>query len=465
MSNDWGARPAFLLAILVSAAVALSAFSFATDGSRLWTLAPLGVLAGCSLLALAFARFDVFVLAVLVTRTSLDAFKLGSSASIPDPAALMGILLIGVSVIWLATETRAPDARPFSKLSWAAMSFVGIAFLGVLTSPTPVDSFIEWSRLASMLLMFLVVERLAARPARRGRIVAAIGGAAVVPLVMAGYQLATNTNLFAAGGFERIRGTFTHSNPLAAFLALLVVVAFAVLTVDRDRHHRALAATTLALALPGLYLTYTRAAWMAAAVGLTVVCVMLGRRAVLGLAAAATLVVLLVPGVSARFADLGETETARGQAANSLTWRVDYWTESIDLAAEAPVTGIGLKQIAAQAEEAKQPHNDFVRSYVELGVAGSVAYVYLVWQYVVTARRAATSSRRLRPSLDKAVLVGFAGAATGYVLMGLVMNLMTQVVVGMYFYAIAGLAVAILGDRAAAASAQPAAAEPAGRSR
>jgi hypothetical protein len=34
--------------------------------------------------------------------------------------------------------------------------------------------------------------------------------------------------------------------------------------------------------------------------------------------------------------------------------------------------------------------------------------------------------------------------AAGYALMGLVMNLFTQVVVGMYFYAVAGLAVAVL---------------------
>ncbi len=432
------------LAVVAALCVTATTYAYVFEQPRLQVLAPVGILAATGLLALALARFEVFVLTVLATRTTLDAFKLGGAAAIPDPAALLGILFIGVSVLWLITETRRPGAAPFSRLSWAAMIFVAVAFLGVLTSPLPVDSFVEWSRLSSMLLMLLVVERLAARRAWRAQMLAAFALAAVVPLLVAAYQLSTNSNLFAAGGFERIRGTFTHSNPLAAFLALLAVVAFAVLTSDRDQRRRVLAGLTMAAALAGLYLTYTRAAWLAAALGCAVVAATLGRRALLSLAGAAVLVVVLVPGIAERFADLAESESARGASANSLSWRVEYWNASLELAGESPVTGIGLKQIAAESEEAKQPHNDFLRSYVELGVAGLAAYVYLVWQYVATALRAVRVARPRGRGLAKASLVGFAGVACGYALMGLVMNLFTQVVVGMYFYAVAGLAVAVL---------------------
>jgi putative inorganic carbon (HCO3(-)) transporter len=432
------------LAVVASLCVTATTYAYVFDHPRLLTLAPVGLLVGTGMLALALARFEVFVLAVLATRTTLDAFKLGAAVALPDPAALLGILFIGVSVIWLITETRRPDAAPFSRLSWAAMVFVAVAFLGVLTSPLPADSFIDWSRLSSMLLMLLVVERLAARPAWRAQALAAVALAAVVPLVVAAYQLATNTNLFSAGGFERILGTFTHSNPLAAFLAVVVVMAFAVLTNDRDQRRRVLAAVTLAAGLAGLYLTYTRAGWLAAAVGFAIVAATLGRRALLSLAAAAVLVVALVPGISERFADLAESESARGESANSLSWRIDYWASSLELAGESPVTGIGLNQIAAQTEEAKHPHNDFVRAYVELGVAGLLAYGYLVWQYVASALRAVRAARPRARGLDRATLVGFAGVAVAYALMGLVMNLFTQAVVGVYFYAVAGLAIAVL---------------------
>ena len=177
------------------------------------------------------------------------------------------------------------------------------------------------------------------------------------------------------------------------------------------------------------------------------------------------LVVALVPGISERFADLAETESARGESANSLSWRLEYWGSALELAGESPVTGIGLKQIAAQEEEAKQPHNDFLRAYVELGVAGLAAYLYLVWQFVATAVRAVRAARTRSMGLSRASLVGYAGVAAGYALMGLVMNLFTQVVVGMYFYAVAGLAVAVLrSSEPAAPEGEPGTvAEPAGR--
>lgn len=432
------------LAVLASLAVTGTTYAYVLGTSRFLVVAPVALVVGVGLLALAVARFEVFVLAVLASRTTLDAFKLGETGGFPDPAAILGMLFSGVAVVWLISETRRPDAPPFSRLSWAALIFVGVAFLGVLTSPHLGESLVEWVRLLSMLLMLLVVERLGRQAEWRAHVLTAIALAAVVPLVVAAYQLATDRNLFAAGGFERIRGTFLHSNPLAAFLALLSVVALALVLYDVDRRRRVLAAVALAAAVTGLYFTFTRAGWLAAMVGFVVVAAIRGRRALLPLLAAGVLVVLLLPGIAERFADLTEGESLRGEPSNSLSWRVEYWRSAIDLADVSPLTGIGLKQIAAQAEEAKQPHNDFVRAYVEVGVAGIVAYGYLVWQYGATAVRSVRRSRLLPRGPDKAVLVGFAGAAAGYTLMGTVMNLITQVVVGMYFYALAGLAVAVL---------------------
>ena len=51
------------------------------------------------------------------------------------------------------------------------------------------------------------------------------------------------------------------------------------------------------------------------------------------------------------------------------------------------------------------------------------------------------------PAGDRAFAVGYAGAAAGYVLMCLVANLMSQVVVSLYFAAFAGAAAALLGQR------------------
>ena len=60
-------------------------------------------------------------------------------------------------------------------------------------------------------------------------------------------------------------------------------------------------------------------------------------------------------------------DTALTGEGNSLAWRFSYWTEVVYLAADNPVTGIGLRVTEEVSGGDKQPHNDFVRAYVELG--------------------------------------------------------------------------------------------------
>ncbi len=291
--------------------------------------------------------------------------------------------------------------------------------------------------------MLLVVERAATRAVFRSQIVVCVFIATIIPLGVAAYQIQSGAGLFDAGGFGRATGTFTHSNPMAAFMTLVVVMAFAHIVYSDDLRVRAWSGIAMAAASGGLIVTYTRSGWLAAILGVLVIAGTKGRRYV-GYAAAAVLIVLItVPGVSSRFSDLSEESTSRGEPSNSLTWRAEYWAESLDLAHASPITGIGLKQVAAQSEEGKQPHNDFLRAYVEMGFVGLGAYSWMIWQFLNTARRGVRVTRH-GTARDRAFAIGFAGCAAAYVLMCFVANLMSQVVVGLYFAAFAGAAAAIV---------------------
>lgn len=430
------------MAVVGAAAVTATSMAFVTDGSTVALVAPVGLIAGGIALALAMARFEAFVLALLVARTSLDALKFGHSGSPLEPAALLGMLFLGAAAVWLATQWVAEGRVRCSPLGWAAICFAGAGLVGVLVAPSYWPALVEWTRLASVCVMVLVAERLGSRPAFRRHLVVAVFAAAVVPLVVASYQTWSGTGLLQIGGFGRARGTFTHPNPLAAFLALLVVLAFAHVVHLRRPGPRAWAVLGLVATAAGLYMTYTRAAWLAALVGVLVVAMTRSRRLVGTVLVTLLLLLALVPGVATRFSDLGDDTTSRGEPSNSLTWRAEYWGEALTLAADSPVTGIGLKQVAARAAEGKQPHNDFLRAYVEMGVFGLAAYLYFTWQLLATAARAVRRTRGTTGP-DRALAVGFAGTAAGYVLMCLVANLMSQVVVGLYVMGIAGTGAAL----------------------
>lgn len=434
-----------LLGVLAGTAATVTSIGLLEGWSRPLVVAPVGLLLGAGLVSLALVRFEMFLLALLVARTSLDALRFGSSSSALDPAAVLGMLFLGAGTVWLLAQWRDARRVELSPLAWAAVGFAGAAAVGTVIAPDVWPAVVEWTRIASVCVMLLVVERVARRRAFGGQVVLAAMAAAVIPLTVAGWQIWSGAGLFDAGGFGRIRGTFAHSNPLAAFLALLVVMSLALVVQLRSSLLRVAASVALAVSSLGLFATYTRAAWVAALLGVLVVAGSLGRRGLAAAFAVLAVVVVTVPGVSMRFSDLTEEPTPRGEPSNSLTWRAEYWSSSLHLAADSPVTGIGLKQVAAQSLEGKQPHNDFLRAYVELGLLGLAAFLWFIWQLVATGVRAMRATRA-GPAEDRALALGYTAAAVAYVVMCLVANLMSQVVVGLYFAAFAGVAAALLGS-------------------
>ena len=117
-------HPACVILVVVAAATGgtLTALAFVEGWGRIATVAPAGLLVGAGLFSLAMARFEIFVLALLVTRTSLDALKFGGDNAVLDPAALLGMLFLGAGVDLARSPTGARRAASrLSPLGWAVV--------------------------------------------------------------------------------------------------------------------------------------------------------------------------------------------------------------------------------------------------------------------------------------------------------------------------------------------------------
>lgn len=441
----------FLFAVIAASAVSMyTAAALVSGVTRTAALLPLAVVVGAALAVIALWRIEAFLLIVLVLRSSLDALKL--DGGMVDPGAAVGLLLLGVVPLWLVLQHRSGAMRfRLTRTGAAVGAFSAAAALGIVVSPDPLASAVEWSRIAAAAAMFFGIEQICLhRPGYRRPVLIAVFLAVPVPLVAAFVQLQTGQGLFEAAGFSRVTGTFTHSNPFAAFLAIVIPVAVACGIHLRGRA-RLVPCLAAAAAAPFLLLTYTRGAWIAAAVGVAVVALLSRRfKVFLGLAALIAAAALLVPSVSdrvstvpniAQVAQLSEQQPAATH--DSLAWRIRYWGESLGLAQQSPLAGIGLKQVSESLPDAKQPHNDFVRAYVELGVLGLITFGWLMAQLLLLGPRTAKLQRRrsaaeVQPS-DRALAVGFAGAAAAYATLSISANLMSQPVVLLYLMALAGL--------------------------
>jgi O-antigen ligase len=419
------------------------------EASKAIVVLPLVVGAGLMLAAVGLRNFASFVIIMLILRSSLDLAKLSESSGLTeatmlrmfDPSSIVAVLFVLMAVLWLAARCASEGRVPGSPLRAALLVFLAAGAVSVLGSTRPLAGIFEVVRIASAVLMFVVVEQLASNPAWRRQIVLAVYASALFPLAFSVVGLLTGTaRMEPKGEIMRLEGTFVQSNDFGRYLMLLVIMGVALYPHLERRLQRPL--SMLLVACSGcLLLTYTLSATIGTVVGLLVVGLVQSRRVLAGLLAVSVLALVLLPSLTGRLGEIAHVDDSDKNS--SLDWRVAYWVQVLPLANTNPLSGIGLGQTQYMTEQEKQPHNDFVRAYVETGLIGLVAYACMLFWLMRTAWRAvkdtAVSARR-RSSLDRGLAVGFLGCVTAFLAASLVANLFSGVVVLWYFFAFAAAA-------------------------
>lgn len=422
-----------------------------TRGDKILTVLPLALMVGLAVGALAVTRFQTFVLLLLAVRPSIDLVKLsgdptgtagGSGVSRGvDPSSMLAVLFLAAALLWLAA--RAADGRAVapSRLGWALIAFGSTAYLSVVGSARPEASALEATRIASVVMMFIVLEQLI----RDDRTMRLVLGACYVgllyPLLYTLFGIVTgNPPSETAGSFARLTGPFNQSNTFSRYLAFMLVFAIAVYP-HVGRRLRVPALAVISLSGVFLVMTLTRTGMLGALIGVLLVAVIQRRYTILaGIGVFAVIAVLVLPGVGERFGTAG-TSTELGASeptGNTVEWRLRYWAEVLPLANENPVTGIGLTMTQYGTAAEKQPHNDFLRAYVETGLVGFGTFVAVVVTLLGNAWAAVRAAPRGSPG--HAVAAGALGCAVAFSLSAAFANVMSNVVSLWYLLAFAAAA-------------------------
>jgi putative inorganic carbon (HCO3(-)) transporter len=445
--------------VLVFLAVAVSAFSglSAGTGSRLTVVLPVVGLLGLLLGALALSRFSVYVMLMLVIRSSLDLVKLSggggstttATAVTPralDPSSLLAVLFLLFAVLWLAAQYRQQGRLPGAPLRRALLWFATAAAISVLGSVDPKASALEWLRIVTIVVMFIALEQMMVNTATMRQILLACFLSTIFPLAFTTFGfLVGHPRSESKGSFVRITGPFLQSNNFGRYLMFMIIFGAALYPYVSKKVRLPLG-LMLAMSSVFLLLTYTRTALLGTLLGLVIVGLIQSKRLVLTLMLAGVLALVAVPQMSARFTDLANTTSASGSgpSGNSLAWRFTWWGQVLPLANSNPVTGIGLS-MTSELTDVAQPHNDYVRAYVETGLLGLGTYLAMLIALVGLGRRAVQASRR--GTFDRGVAAGFLGCAIAYVAASLAANVMSNVVSLWYLFAFAAAASAVVRRR------------------
>ncbi|GAA4705290.1 O-antigen ligase family protein [Phytohabitans rumicis] len=335
----------------------------------------------------------------LMVAAALLLVCVPSSARLTPADLAAGIAVALVVLRWLAdgTTLRGRGWLPFA----AVVASVAIA---AVAAPDLSEGVVGFVRYTEVFVLIPVAVAMSLRDRVDARVVA---GAFVATTVFEGavgvWQRLTGTGASYAGEYVRAVGTFGAEQIMAlgSLMGYGIVVTLALGLAARGRARFLLLATAAFLVLP-LGFTLSRGAWIATSCAVVVVLLVFSWR--LGVALLGTslfAVVVLATGVGPAPSIVDErvaSIAASGSAPDrSVRDRYALWGTAVDMWADHPVTGVGLKQFARfrdtyapmslsagsdvddpQAGFRRQPllsaHNQYLMVLSEQGTIGILAF-------------------------------------------------------------------------------------------
>jgi putative inorganic carbon (HCO3(-)) transporter len=364
-----------------------------------------------------------------------------------------GQILVGFTLgAWvLGGLARREFVIPRSPLLIPLGLFVGWTAITMLWAPDPIfglPEVIKWVEIILVMLLAIDVTQ------RRGAnwILTGIFATATLQALIGIYEARLRgtgpLGFQLSEGVYRAYGTFEQPNPFAGFTGMVLPISIAVTTyfvvrvawcVIKDRGwritHYALRFTIYAivtvLLAAGLYLSFSRGAWLGAAAAIGTVIAFAPKRLWIGLALGAAALIglvalssagLLPSSVSERLADastLLEIRDVRGVAINDANYalieRQAHWQAALNMLTEHPWTGVGFSNYQPLYEQYRllnwpmplgHAHNIYLNVAAETGLIGLGLYL-LLWIviFVLTFR-----TIRRAQGFDRALAVGLMGA-------------------------------------------------------
>jgi O-antigen ligase len=313
----------------------------------------------------------------------------------------IALALILAAIVAVSRERRGMRVAALASSWLVVWSAVAVSTRGA-SAETLREGVREGSVLALALLLYQA--RATMTVARSARLLTAV---ALIPALIATYQLATRTGMDVEGVF-RANGTLAHPNSAAMFFA---ISATAALWLYLDNGRKALDAALLAIFLAAVLATFSIDGTASLLAMLT--CFGLLRRGPtrerlvpFGLAAVLAIAFFATPVGAARLDRESSTSLAsaeRKAANSSLAWRLYKWKSLIPEWERSPILGRGLgTTITSEGTPANKlpwepPHSEYVRYLVETGLLGAtilLAALFLLTRGLLRVWRTASSSAR-----------------------------------------------------------------------
>jgi len=398
----------FLLAILLSGLVASLLFHF----SALLPLLLVGTVLGIILL---FRAPILLLFGLIVVRMSLDYSSLYFGITLYSVTLSLSQLLgIGIAFFGIMALVLKRRLLPLFPLNFP---FAVIFVWGLLTlfySLYPKNSLQELLRIFDLFALgFLAYATMKTKDDFR-HLLEAFFVSSILPILFGLYQFIFHIGLVDENvAALRIFGTFSHPNVYSLYLFSLIVFAFLYLVLFAGNGLRRLFTVIfIGILSTMLLLTFARVAWIALSLFVLIMALFRYRILLFPLFLFPIILFVFSPSFEERV-----YESFRSDPDSSLVWRQTLWHDvtRYSIQEERLLFGSGMDTFPKVSESVRgtnhgpnDPHNDFVKFFVEGGLVGLgafVVYLLALGTILVTQYRKSTPGSALR--LSFAVMIVF----------------------------------------------------------
>lgn len=253
--------------------------------------------------------------------------------------------------------------------------------------------------------------------------------------------------MFGTSG-SRVYSTFGNPNVFGEYLILLIPVVFSLMLTVKDRRIRVF--YFLCCVFSGMSLLYTqsRGCWLAFVLAFAIYLAFVDRRFVILLLILAVVSPYIMPDfVVKRFMSIGDMRDT------STSYRVYIWLGTLNMLRDYWFCGVGLGSEAFSkvytfysysSVSAPQAHNLYLQIISEMGLAGLVSFILIVFFWYKDAASAYFSSACKRRS-ETLLLLGICAGVTAFLIQGMFDYVFYNYRVVMTFWVMLGLGVGAVG--------------------
>lgn len=346
---------------------------------------------------------EYFVLILLAARPALDYWRdtiLFSFRSFDfNINAALSIFLLIWSVYFFIKNSRHFKDIPL-KTVW--LIFIAWASLSAIYSYDPASTIRETMKAANLFGLFGICYIMSIKdgPEFKKRFLQALIAGAIIPLLIAVYQLFSRTGMNIDDIANRIYGTFAHPNILATYtLLLLAVLVNELLRISNGVTQLEKISTwskwTSLFLLGIIAFTYTRIAWIGVVILFAVVGLIYYKKLLTYFLASIIIFYALfyplndylISSYNFNLQSFGLISrlTSRNEDSDSIKWRANLANKVFPLFTKKPILGYGYgsfpkvwddnKDITNLWDTTSEAHNDYIKIAFESGIIGLILFL------------------------------------------------------------------------------------------